>query len=78
MKKLCKEQLLEMIELRKQGVSVKDLAAKYDVSYEYASHLTSGAAMEKENDNKVWDAETRATWRYLQALVRHIAKLAGR
>ena len=76
MKKLTKEQLLEMIELRKQGVSVKDLAAKYDMSYEYVSHLTSGAAIEK--GNKVWDAETRETWRYLQALVRHIAKLAGR
>lgn len=76
MKKLTKEQLLEMVELRKRGASVKYLAAKYDVTYEYVSHLTSGAAIEK--GNKGWDAETRATWIYLQALVRHIAKLAGR
>ena len=76
MKKLTKEQVLEMNELRKQGVSVKDLAAKYDMTYSYVSHLTSGAPIEKRNN--VWDAETRETWRYLQALVRHIAILAGR
>lgn len=76
MKKLTREQLLELIELRKQGVSLKDLAAKYDLTYNYVSHLTKGVPLEKRNN--VWDAETRETWRYLQALVRHIAKLAGR
>ena len=42
MMKLTKEQILEMIEDRKQGVTLKELSEKYGVTYNYASQLTAG------------------------------------
>ena len=74
--KLTSKQVEELIEARKQGVPLKELAEKYNVSCSYISQLTHMSR--QDCVAKVWDTQTRMAWRELHALVCHIAKLAGR